>query len=207
MRWKYANYQMALLIIWRLTYYIFFELKTPTKSYVFGAKIPFNRCQLRGKSMQVEGQKHDDWEAKAYQLSGKSMIIGNLYGVNVPQIDYLKVYMSYFSILFCQRKRIHLTNKRFINIRECRCQLCLHTLWFMVGLCIKFVVNTLVLDNKQPFLNKRTMSMPAERSTMVLSLCINHERCWLTTCEASNGCLVTLFIDRNKKCTSVIFFP
>ena len=135
------------------------------------------------------------------------MIIGDLYGVNVPQIDYFKVYMSYFSILFCHRKRIYLTDKRFINISECRGQLYLHTLWFMVGFCIKFVVNTLLLDNKQPFLNKRTMSMSAERPTLVLSLCTNHERCWLTTCEASNGCLVTLFIDRNKKCTSVIFFP
>ena len=87
-----------------------FEIKTLTKSNVFGAKIPSIRCQLRGKSMQVEAQKHDDWEAKAYQLSGKSMIIGNLCGVNVPQIDYFRVYMSYFSILFCQRKRINLTN-------------------------------------------------------------------------------------------------
>lgn len=144
---------------------------------MFGAKIPSNRCQLRGKNMQVGVQKHDDWEAKACQLGGKSMIIGNLYGVNVPQIDYFRVYMSYFSILFCQRKRIHLTNKRFVNIREYHGQLCVHTLWFMVGLCIKFVVNTLLLDNKQPFLNKRTMSMPAERSTMVLPLCTNHERC------------------------------
>lgn len=105
------------------------------------------------------------------------MIIGDLYGVNVPQIDYLKVYMSYFSILFCQRKRMHLTNKRFINKSECRGQLCFHTLWFMAGFCIKFVVNTLVLDNKQPFFNKRAMFMPADRSTMVLSLCTNHERC------------------------------
>lgn len=105
------------------------------------------------------------------------MIIGDLYGVNAPQIDYLKVYMSYFSILFCQRKRIHLTNKRFVNKSERRGQLCLHTLLLTVALCIKFVVNTLVLDSKQPFLNKRTMSMSADRSTMALSLCTNHERC------------------------------
>ena len=105
------------------------------------------------------------------------MKIGNLYGVNVSQIDYFKVYMSYFSILFCQRKRIHLTNKRFVNINECRGQLCFHTLLFMAGLCIKFVVKTLILDNKQPFFNKRAMFMSAERSTMVLSLCTNHERC------------------------------
>lgn len=105
------------------------------------------------------------------------MKIGNLYGVNVPQIDYFRVYMSYFSILFCQRKRTYLTNKRFVNISEYRCQLCLHTLWFMVVLCIKFVVNTLLLDNKQPFFNKRAMFMSAERFTMVLSLCTNHERC------------------------------
>lgn len=183
-----------------------FELKTPTKSNVFGAKIPSIRCKLRGKNMQVGGQKHDNWEAKACQLGGKSMIIGDLYDVNVPQIDYLKVYMSYFSILFYQRKRMYLTNKRFINKSECRGQLCFHTLWFMAGFCIKFVVNTLVLDSKQPFFNKRAMFMPADRSTMALSLCTNHERCWLTTCEASKGCLVTLFIDRNKKCTSVIFF-
>ena len=70
-----------------------FELKTPTKSYVFGAKIPSIRCQLRGKSMQVEGQKHDDWSAKAWWLRGKSMIIGDLYGVNVPEIDYFKIYI------------------------------------------------------------------------------------------------------------------
>lgn len=43
--------------------------------------------------MQVEGQKHDDWEAKACQLGGKSMIIGDLYGVNVPEIDYFKIYI------------------------------------------------------------------------------------------------------------------
>lgn len=87
------------------------------------------------------------------------MKIGDLYGVNVPQIDYFKVYMSYFTILFCQRKRIHLTNKRFINISECRGQLYLHTLWFMVGFCIKFVVNTLLSDNEQPFLSEKSVSI------------------------------------------------
>lgn len=126
---------------------------------MFGAKIPFNKCQLRGKNMQVGGQKHDDYRAKACQLGGKSMKIGDLYGVNVPQIDYFKVYMSYFTILFCQRKRIHLTNKRFINISEYRGQLYLHTLWFMVGFCIKFVVNTLLSDNEQPFLSEKSVSI------------------------------------------------
>ena len=43
--------------------------------------------------MQVEGQKHDDWEAKACKLEGKSMIIGDLSGVNVPEIDYFKIYI------------------------------------------------------------------------------------------------------------------
>ena len=63
----------------------------PTNRNVFGAKIPSIRCQLRGKSMPIERLKHTSWEAKACQLGGKSMIIGNLYGVNVPQIDYFKV--------------------------------------------------------------------------------------------------------------------
>ena len=88
---KYENYEKFLLTNWLLTCYIIFGLKMPSKSYLFGAKIPSIRCQLRGKSMQVEGQKHVDWEAKACQLGDKSMIIGDLYGVNVPEIDYFKV--------------------------------------------------------------------------------------------------------------------
>ena len=34
-----------------------------------------------------------NWEKKACKLKGKSMIIGDLYGVNVPEIDYFKIYI------------------------------------------------------------------------------------------------------------------
>ena len=44
------------------------------------------------------------------------MAIGKLFHANEPKDDEFNTSFLYFAILFCQRKRIDLTNERFVNM-------------------------------------------------------------------------------------------
>ena len=51
------------------------------------------------------------------------MAIGKLFHANEPKDDEFNTSFLYFAILFCQRKRIDLTNERFVNTNKFRCHL------------------------------------------------------------------------------------
>ena len=127
-RWKYAKNRGVLLFCWLLDDYAIWKLKTPWKGEVFWGeniifltKRPDISCKLGRKVMCIGTQDHGHWTSKACRLPICSVWMGLKMMILRFWTPKTSSYFIYFAILFCQRKRIDLTNERFVNTNRFRC--------------------------------------------------------------------------------------